>query len=496
MNFFRFPESIPTIFYTIIWICLLAAISLGTPYYFTDDLNLLISLKNNNLVSNFPDFINPHLILLNLAIKISNVFALDNYLLLRFLNFIYLGLVILVTYKIIKLKFYDLHYLMPLTAVLLSGTILISITTINGPLLSGLITLLIIYYLIRIFDEEKILNVLFFILFSLIALILNNFFFIILISFLTILKLFNLKLEKKKRLSLISYLCSIYIIALIFLIIQGIDETDNLSTFNYDLSILMQRIIESIIFLLPLISLLIIAIFYNVFKRVNWNKDLITFFSLIIISWFLFIFSKKLNLSILVFMLPIMSIYIFRTLEFVELKWSKIFLISLILIPAIIIYFDTSLYQNMSDIPHINYLFYSSIILASLINPIFSLQKKSITAVYKTISFSLILTLFFSMIFFYSQYMSKTLSFVIPDTLVNELNCDIQKSEFILEKDHPLDLMLFFSDKIDPDYFSDCQIVLTFSSIDSTPIDDRDAINKTILDLTSKSYINLNFKKL
>ena len=90
MNFFRFPESIPTIFYTIIWIVLLAAISLGTPYYFTDDLNLLISLKNNNLVSNFSDFINPHLILLNLAVKISNVFALDNYLLLRFLNFIYL----------------------------------------------------------------------------------------------------------------------------------------------------------------------------------------------------------------------------------------------------------------------------------------------------------------------------------------------------------------------------------------------------------------------
>ncbi len=496
MNFFRFPENIPTIFYTITWLCLLAVISIGTPYYFTDDLNLLISLKNNNLVSNFSEFINPHLILLNLAIKISNLFDLDNYLILRFLNFIYLGLIILVTYKIIKLKFYDLHYLMPLTAVLFSGAILISITTINGALLSGLITLLIIYYLIRIFVEENILNVLFFILFSLIALILNNFFFIILISFLTILKLFNLKLEKKKRLSLISYLCSIYIIALIFLIIQGINETDSLFAFNYDLSILIKRIIESIIFLLPLISMLIIAIFYNIFKRVNWNKDLITFFSLIIISWFLFIFSNKLNLSILVFMLPIMSIYIFRTLEFVELKWSKIFLISLILIPAIIIYFDTSLYQNMSDIPRINYLFYSSIIVASLINPIFSLQKKSLTAVYKIISFSLILSLFFSIIFFYSQYMSKILSFVIPDILLNELNCDIQKTEFILEEDYPLDLMLFFSDKVDPDYFSDCQIVLTFSSIDSTPIDDGDTINKTILDLTSKSYINLNFKKL
>ncbi len=496
MNFFRFPESIPTIFYTIIWICFLAVISLGTPYYFTDDLNLLISLKNNNLVSNFSEFINPHLTLLNLVIKISNLFALDSYLVLRFLNFIYLGLVILVTYKIIKLKFYDLHYLMPLTSVLFSGTILISTTTINGALFSGSITLLIIYYLIRIFDEENIFNLLFFIIFSLVALILNNFFFIILISFLTISKLFNLKLEKKKRLSLISYLCLIYIIALVFFIIQNINETDNFSTFNYDLSILIKRIIESIIFLLPLISLLIIAIFYNVFKRINWNKDLITFFSLIIISWFSYIFSNKLNLSILVFMLPIMSIYIFRTLEFVELKWSKIFLISLILIPAIIIYFDTSLYKKMSDIPHINYFFYSLIILASLINPIFSLQKKSITAVYKTISFSLILILFFSIIFFYSQYMSKTLSFVISDTLENELNCDIQKTELILEENYPLDLMLFFSDKVNPDYFSDCQIALKFSSIDVIPIDDNEAINKTILDLTSKSYINLNFKKL
>ena len=195
-------------------------------------------------------------------------------------------------------------------------------------------------------------------------------------------------------------------------------------------------------------------------------------------------------------MLPIMSIYIFRTLEFVELKWSKIFLISLILIPVVIIYFDTSLHQNGPGIPHINYIFYCSIILASLINPVFSLQKKSMTAAYKTISFSLILVLSFSLIFFYSQYKPQTLSFVIPDALVNDLNCDIKKTEFILEQNYPLDLMLFFSDKVDPDYFSDCQIALTFSSLDSTPIEDSDTINKTILDLTSKSYINLNIKKL
>tara|TARA_E500000331_G_C16891217_1_gene554832 strand:- start:144 stop:422 length:279 start_codon:yes stop_codon:yes gene_type:complete len=92
--------------------------------------------------------------------------------------------------------------------------------------------------------------------------------------------------------------------------------------------------------------------------------------------------------------------------------------------------------------------------------------------------------------------MPKTLSFVIPDTLENEIKCDIQKTEFILEDVYPLDLMFYFSDKIDPDYFSDCQVALTFSSLDSTPIEDIDSINKTILDLSSKSYINLNLKKL
>ena len=56
--------------------------------------------------------------------------------------------------------------------------------------------------------------------------------------------------------------------------------------------------------------------------------------------------------------------------------------------------------------------------------------------------------------------------------------------------------MLFFGDKVKPDYFSECVIELKFSSLDSTPIDDSKSLNKTILDLTTKSYININFKKL
>ena len=496
MSIFRFLDNIPTVFFTMIWIGLLGAITLCAPYISIEDIKILITIKDNELVSNFSEFFNPHLIFLNIASKLTNFFGFNNYFLFRLPNFIYLGLLIFVSYKIIKLKFYDLNYLMPLTAVMLSGTILISMTTIDGSLISGLVTLLIFYYLLKIFDDENFYNVFFFILFSFIALILNNFYFVILITFLIFIKLFNLKLEKKKRLNLISYLSFIYISLFVFLTIQGINKMDYYSILNFEINILFKKILKSFIFLLPLLSLLIISIFYNGIKRINWNKELMTFLCLIIIYWFVFIFSNKLNMSILISLLPIMSIYIFRTLEFVELKWSKIVLVTLFFIPAVIIYLDTSLYQNTSEIPHINYIFYLLIILASLINPVFSLQERSLTAVYKTISFSLILIVFFSSFFFYSQYKNKTLSPVIYDTLKNDLNCDIKQSEFILEENYPLDLMLFFSDKVKPDYFSDCQIELRFSSLDTTPLDDSGSINKTILDMTTKSYININFNKL
>tara|TARA_Y100000816_G_scaffold287320_1_gene269809 strand:+ start:30 stop:1520 length:1491 start_codon:yes stop_codon:yes gene_type:complete len=496
MSFFRFLDKIPTIFFTIIWILLLGVIILGAPYVFIEDINLLITTKDNELVSNFSEFINPHLIFLNIVSKLTNFFELNSYFLYRLPNFIYLGLLILITYKIIKLKFYDLNYSMPLTAVMLNGTILISMTTIDSSLISGLMNLLILYFLLKIFEKENFLDVFLFILFSLIALILNNFYFVIIITSLILFKLFNLKLEKKKRLNLISYLCLIYILLLIFIVIQGINKTEYYSIINFETNIFIKKIFKSVIFLLPLLSLLIISIFYNVVKRINWNKDLITLLILIIISWFIFIFSNKLNLSILIFLLPIMSIYIFRTLEFVKLKWSKIVFISLFFIPAVIVYIDTSLYHNTSEIPQINYIFYFFIILASLINPAFSFQEKSLTAVYKIMTFSLILVVSFTSVLFLSQYNNKRLSPVIYDTLKNDYNCDIKKSEFILDENYPLDFMLFFSDKVKPDYFSECQIELKFSSLDIIPIEDSASINKTILDLTTKSYININFNKL
>ena len=42
----------------------------------------------------------------------------------------------------------------------------------------------------------------------------------------------------------------------------------------------------------------------------------------------------------------------------------------------------------------------------------------------------------------------------------------------------------------------ECNIQLTFTSLTDLPIDDINSVNKTILDLNKKSFININFKKL
>ena len=42
----------------------------------------------------------------------------------------------------------------------------------------------------------------------------------------------------------------------------------------------------------------------------------------------------------------------------------------------------------------------------------------------------------------------------------------------------------------------ECNIQLTITSLTDLPINDINSVNKTILDLNQKSFININFKKL
>ena len=57
MSIFRFLDNIPTIFFTIIWIGLLGAITLGAPYISIEDIKILITIKDNELVSEVIRFI-------------------------------------------------------------------------------------------------------------------------------------------------------------------------------------------------------------------------------------------------------------------------------------------------------------------------------------------------------------------------------------------------------------------------------------------------------
>ena len=246
--------------------------------------------------------------------------------------------------------------------------------------------------------------------------------------------------------------------------------------------------------LLPMIGILIISFYYNLVKKINWNKELFLYLLLIAISFLAFIFLNNQIFSIIIFILSILTIYIFRTLEFVELKWLRLFYLSFLLLPAFAIYVDTSLYPNIEAIPKFNYLFYALIVIISLVNPAFSMQSQLFVESYKIIAFSFLLLLSISLSFFAINYQSKFLHKGIAQTITDDLSCDLDKTEIISNLENPT-ISLYFPKNLKPTYFPDCEIELAFTSLDETPIDNTSSINKTLLDLNQKSFINVNFIK-
>ncbi len=178
------------------------------------------------------------------------------------------------------------------------------------------------------------------------------------------------------------------------------------------------------------------------------------------------------------------------------MKWTKLIYLSLFVIPILIIYTDTSFYLSIEDIPFENYLFYGVIILFSLLNPVFFIHGQSIIEIHKTALFSSITIVFLSACFFYYQYSDQLLPNVITQTLENDLNCPIKVSKLELNDKSPSLISLYFEKNIYPDFDPNCNIQLTFTSLNDLPINDIKSVNKTILDLNQNSFINVNFKKL
>ena len=490
---FRILTKIPY-FFLLAWGIILLFLSVFFFPFGTESDAKFFNLIINQGLWNFRDSINVHNIFSYFFHLILDSYEIRNLYSYRLLNLIYFFLFIFTLYKIIKLQFYDLKIVPVLTAITCTGVIFISFLSLQGILFVGLISLIVFYFQIKFFIEEKTYNSFFLGLFCIIALSLGNYFFLLIVTTLSILKLSNWKIEKNKRFAILSNLSFIYILAIIFIILDQINGDQILFKINLSLIEILKRIYLIIGLLLPIIGVLVVAFYFNLLKKINWNKDLFLDLLLIAISLVAFIFFKNQIFSIIIFTLSILTIYIFRTLEFVELKWLRLLYLSFLLLPAFVIYFDTSLYPNIEAVPKLNYIFYALIVFIGFINPAFSLQSQLFVESYKTIIFSFLLLLSISLGFFVINYQNQFFHIGISETITNELSCDLEKTQIISDNEKSA-ISLYFSKNLNPTYFPDCEIELSFTSLNEAPIDNSSSINKTLLDLNEKSFINVNFIK-
>ena len=490
---FRILTKIPY-FFLLAWGIILLSFAASFFPFGTESDEQFFNLIANQDSWSFRNSINVHNIFsyfLHLILDSYEIRSLYGY---RFLNLIYFSFLIFTLYKIIKLQFYDLKILPVLTAITCSGVAFIGFLSLHGTLFIGLISLIIFNFQIKFFMEDKTYNSFFLSLFCIIALSLGNYFFLLIVTTLSILKLSDWKIEKNKRLAILSNLSFIYILAIIFVIFDQIYGEQILFKTNLSLSEILNRTYLIVGLLLPIIGILIISLYFNLLKKINWNKDLFLYLLLIAISIVAFIFLNNQTFSIIIFILSILTIYIFRTLEFVELKWLRFFYLSFLLLPAFVIYADTSLYPNIEAIPKLNYFFYALIVIVCFINPAFSLQSQLFVESYKTIIFSFLLLLSISLGFFAVNYQNQFLHLGISETITNDLSCDLEKTQITSNQENPA-ISLYFSQNLNPTYFPDCEIELSFTSLNEAPIDNPSSINKTLLDLNEKSFINVNFIK-
>jgi hypothetical protein len=109
-------------------------------------------------------------------------------------------------------------------------------------------------------------------------------------------------------------------------------------------------------------------------------------------------------------------------------------------------------------------------------------------------SFTMILSL--TLGFFYTQYNNKLLQKVVTKTINEDFQCSIDRSKFKFMKNSSPILKLYFHDNVNLNEENMCYIQLTFTSLTDLPINDINSVNKTILDLNEKTFLNINFKKL
>ena len=480
MSIYRFLLKIPLLTYGVLFVIIAFLAKLSFPFQGIKDTpsTHLSSLLNDSIF------------------KLAQLSNIDISLLFLIIGLLTISVLIFLSIKIIKLKFYDLNFYLPIIAFLFTGPIIFSLIVDIKFLVSGLLTMSVFYFQLKYFDSQKIIDFIFLFIFSLLALSINNFYFLIIITIFAFFKIFNFKINKEEKINTISKLSIIYLIFFVFLIINLIQQSPSLININLNFKLLFKKLFVLLLMFLPLIGLFINALLFNIFKKVNWNKDLVLFLIIGVTSFIIYLFTSSEDISPLIFGCSIIVIYIFRTLEFVEFRWTKILFLLVLVFPVSIVVLDISLYQSKQDIPITNYILYVGLILIGLINPFFYFQKQTSTDILKISLFSISLNTLLVLVFIYFYYKNLFIYEVIKSSIENDLNCNFETTKLVLGSN---DTSIVPDQLINNgilDNNINCEILINFNTLDNMPIENYESLNKTGLDLPTRKFININFLKI
>jgi len=208
------------------------------------------------------------------------------------------------------------------------------------------------------------------------------------------------------------------------------------------------------------------------------------------------LFSSSKDMSPLIFGSSIITVYIFRTLEFVELKWTKVFFLTLVILPVAVIILDNTLYQSKEEIPVINYIIYAGLVIIGLINPFFYFQKQTSIEILKISLFSISLNALLVFSFILLQYKNYFIAEVIQSSVEKDFNCSFETTKLTMENIDPnlTSNHLINNTKLVNNYT--CELLIKFNSLDNMPIENQESINKTALDIQTRKFININLSKI
>mgnify|MGYP006085031713 FL=1 len=421
-----------------------------------------------------------------------------------FLSFI---LMLFFTHKLARLLFYDLNTMIPIAA--LSGTIIVMFEALQATtdMAYTAFSLMSYYYFLKSFHEEKKYSHILFVISGLIAMLIKGPIFLITIAVVIVFKLLDFDISIKKKIIQLSnisiiILVSVFLAILYNMLTEGqflqqslINDFGNklISTQESHGGIYGYYFLGSFLIVFPIYPLLIIGIFFNFFKKINWDKNLIIILSSILLFMLsLELVPTKLPHYILP-VVPLMAIYLSRTLEFIEFKWSKILLGLNIVLVLALIYLDLKAYEITGENRNnLSFLYYGLMIIPLTLNPFFFTNNQSLLNIIKMCSISssfLVLITILNVIFLHKNIW-------IGNGIENYINrhyeCNQNYNINITGINEPSLVFKFYENF---NLKSDCNIKIQVSDSNNIPINDTASTNQSFFNYSNGKKINLNFSK-